>query len=161
MSYDLRGWKLYLTTLGLALGLLLPGCGGSRDTSKIKDAPVLEGVEKQSTSSSATAPSGSLTISLTAIPMRANTDSPVKFNLIAYAPHATGAFGYQLHYGDGTRTAQESVPLICIEGEGVPKRHTWHLVHRYEATGRYRASVIVYVNCTSDHATATVAVSIA
>ncbi len=95
-----------------------------------------------------------------ATPMRAKTGSPVEFNLTSYAPHVTGAFGYQLRYGDGTSAAQEAVPLICLAGKGAPVRQTWHLVHRYKAAGRYRISASVYVNCTSDHATATVAVSI-
>ncbi len=105
--------------------------------------------------------SGGLAVTLTATPTRAKTGSPVEFNLTAYAPHAPGALGYQLRYGDGTSAAQSTVPLICVEGRGAPMRQTWRLTHRYKAAGRYRASVSVYVNCTSDHATATVAVSIA
>lgn len=110
MSCDLRGSKLCLSVLGLALGLLLSGCGGSQDGAKAKDAPVLGGVEKQSTSSRATAPSEGLTVTLTALPMRANTGSLVKFNLTAYAPHAPGALGYQLRYGDGGAPPRRPCP---------------------------------------------------
>ncbi len=92
--------------------------------------------------------------------MRAKTHSPIEFNLTAYAPHAPGAFGYRLRYGDGASAAQEAVPLICLAGKGAPMRQAWRLTHRYKAAGRYRVSVSVYVNCTSDHTTATVAVSI-
>jgi hypothetical protein len=134
------------------LGLLLPGCGGSRDTAKAKDEPVFGGAEKQPGLSRATTRSEGLTVTLTATPARANAGSPVGFELSAYAPHAPGAFGYQLHYGDGTSTAREAVLLICLAGKGVPMRQTWHLVHRYKAAGRYRVSVSVYVNCTRDQA---------
>ncbi len=153
------GPKLHLPALAIvALGLLLPGCGGAKDTAKVKDAPVLGGADKQSTSSRATAPSRDLAVMLTATPMRAKTRSPVEFNLTAYASHAPGAFGYQLRYGDGTSAAQEAVPLICLAGKGAPMRQTWHLVHRYKAAGRYRVSASVYINCTSAHAFALITV---
>lgn len=160
MSCD-GGPKLYLPALAvIALGLLLPGCGGSQDTVKAKDAPVLGGAEKQSTSSKATARSRGLAVTLTATPMRAKTRSPVEFNLTAYAPRAPGVIGYHLRYGDGTSTAQNTVPLICIAGRSTPARQTWRLTHRYKVAGRYRVSASVYINCTSDHATATVAVNV-
>jgi hypothetical protein len=160
MPCDLRGSKLRLLALTIVvLGILLPGCGDSKDTAKANDAPVLEGVKRESTSSRATTRSGSLAITLTATPMRAKTHSPIEFNLTAYAPHAPGALGYQLRYGDGTST--ESVtPQFCVAGRGAPTRETWHLSHRYRAAGRYRVSASVYVNCTSDHATATVGVDV-
>jgi hypothetical protein len=144
MSCD-GGPKLHLPALAMvALGLLLSGCGGAKDTVTAKDAPVL-----------------GLGVTLMATPTRASTGSPVEFNLTAYASHAPGAFGYQLRYGDGTSAAQSTVPQFCIAGGGTPRRQTWRLTHRYKAAGRYHVSVSVYVNCTSDHATATVTVSIA
>lgn len=118
------------------------------------------GTEQQSASSRATARSGGLAVTLTAIPGRAKTGSPVEFNLTAYAPHAPGAIGYQLRYGDGASTAQNTVPLICVAGRNTPTRQTWHLTHHYRAAGRYRVSASVFVNCTSDHATATVGVDV-
>ncbi len=154
------GPKWHLPAVAIvALGLLLSGCGGSQDTTRAKDEPVRGGAAQQS--SRATARSGGLAVTLTATPGRAKTGSPVEFNLNAYAPHAPGAIGYQLRYGDGTSTAQNIVPLICVAGRNTPTRQTWHLTHRYKAAGRYRVSVSVYVNCTSEHAMATVAVSIA
>jgi hypothetical protein len=156
------GSKLHMPALVIvALGLLLPGCGSAKDTAKAKDAPVLEGADKQSLSSRATARSGGLAVTLTVTPMRTKTGSPVEFNVTAYAPHAPGALGYQLHYGDGTSAAQSTVPQFCIAGGGTPRRQTWRLTHRYKTAGQYRVSANVYVNCTSDQATATVAVSIA
>lgn len=104
--------------------------------------------------------SGGLAVTLTATPTRAKTGSQVEFNFTAYAAHTRGAFGYELRYGDGTSAAQNTVSLICVEGRRTPMRQTWRLTHRYKAAGRYRVSVSVYVNCTSDHAMATVAVSI-
>jgi hypothetical protein len=161
MPCDLRGAKLHLLALTIVvLGILLPGCGGSKDTAKVNDVPVLGRTDKQSPSSRAPAHSGGLAVKLTATPIRAKTGSPVEFNLTAYAPSTPGTFGYQLRYGDGTSATQEAVPLICLAGKGALMRQTWHLVHRYKAAGRYRVSASVYVNCTSDHAMATVAVSI-
>ncbi len=162
MPCDSRGSKLRLLALMIVvLGLLLPGCGGANDTAKAKDAPVLGGTDKQSASSRATARSGGLAITLTATPMRTSAGSPVQFNLTAYAPHAPGALGYQLRYDDGTSTAQNTVLLICVEGRRThPTRQTWRLTHHYKAAGRYRVLASVYVNCTSDHAMATVAVSV-
>ena len=118
------------------------------------------GTDKQSASSRTTARSGDLAVTLTATPMRAKTHSPVEFNLTAYAPHAPGAFGYQLRYGDGTSAAQNTVPLICVEGRRTPKRQTWRLSHRYKTAGQYHVSVSVYVNCTSDHAAVAITVSV-
>lgn len=157
------GPKLHLPALALVvLGLLLPGCGGSTDTVTAKEAPVLggEAAYTRPASARATARSAGLAVTLTATPTRAKTGSPVAFNLTVYVPYASGALGYQLRYGDGTSAGQGAVPLFCIEGGGAPRHQTWRLTHRYKAAGRYRVSAIVYVNCTSDHATATVAVDV-
>jgi len=151
---------LHLPALAIVALGLLPGCGGSQDTTRAKDEPVRGGAEQQSASSKATAHSGGLAVTLTATPRRAKAGSPVEFNLTAYAPHAPGAISYQLRYRDGTSTAQNTVPLICVAGRNTPTRQTWHLTHRYKAASRYRVSVSVYVNCTSNHVTATVAVDV-
>jgi hypothetical protein len=142
----------------VALGLLLPGCGGAKDTAKAKDAPALGGTAKQSASSRVTGRSGGLAITLTATPTRAKIGSTVQFDVTVSVRHALGALGYQLSYGDGT-SADNVVPQFCVAGRGAPIRQTWRLAHRYKAAGRYRVSASVYVNCTSDHATATVAVN--
>ncbi len=107
----------------------------------------------------ATERSGGLIATLTATPTRAKVGSTVQFEVTASVRHALGALGYQLRYGDGT-SAENVVPQFCVAGKGTPRRQTWRLSHRYKAAGRYRVSVSVYVNCTSDHATATVVVSI-
>ncbi len=161
MPCDLRGAKLLLLALTIvALGILLPGCGSSKDTAKATDTPALGGAEKQSASSRATARSRGLAVTLTATPTRTKIGSTVKFNLTANASHAPGALGYQLRYGDGT-SAENVVPQFCVVGGGAPTRETWHLAHRYKAAGRYRVSASVYVNCSGDHATATVTVRMA
>jgi hypothetical protein len=103
--------------------------------------------------------SGGLTVTLTATPTHAKAGSPVEFNLAANASDAPGALGYQLHYGDGT-SAENVVPQFCVAGRGTPTRETWRLTHHYTAAGRYHVSASVYVNCTSDHATTTVAVNV-
>jgi hypothetical protein len=106
----------------------------------------------------ATKRSGGLIATLTATPTRAKIGSTVQFEVTASARHALGALGYQLSYGDGT-SAENVVPQFCVAGRGAPRRQTWHLSHRYKAAGQYRVSASIYVNCTSDQATATVAVS--
>jgi PKD domain len=160
MSCDGRP-KLHLPALAvITLGLLLPGCGGSQDTINAKGAPVLGGAENQSTSSRATARSGGLVITLTAKPIQAKIGSPVELNATAYERHTPGALGYELRYGDGTSVAQDMVPQFCLMGKNTPVRRIWRLSHRYRKPGRYTVSLTVHVNCTSAHATATVAVSV-
>jgi hypothetical protein len=119
---------------------------------------VLGGADKQSPSSRATARSAGLAVTLTATPTRAKIGSTLQFEVTASDAHALGALGYQLRFGDGT-SAENVVPQFCVAGKGAPSRQTWRLSHRYKAAGRYRVSASVYVNCTSDHATATVTVS--
>jgi hypothetical protein len=144
----------------IALGLLLPGSGGSHDTIKTNDAPVLGGAGNQSASSRATARSGGLAVTLTATPMLAKTHSPVEFNATAYERRTPGALGYELRYGDGTSAAQDMVPLFCLMRRNAPIRKTWRESHRYRKQGRYTVSLTVHVNCTSEHATATVTVDV-
>jgi hypothetical protein len=115
------------------------------------------GAGKSSASVTTTERSGSLTVTLTATPMRAKTGSSVELNLTAYAPHASGALGYRLRYGDGT-SAENVVPQFCVAGGGTPTRQTWRLSHRYKAAGRYCVSASVYVNCTRDHVLAHITV---
>jgi hypothetical protein len=141
----------------LALGGLVAGCGASGNTAQTGHAQISGGKERSAASVKAAERSGGLTVTLTAAPTHVKVGSPVELNLTANASHAPGAFGYQLHYGDGTN-AENIVPQFCVVGGGAPTRETWHLTHRYKAAGRYRVSVDVYVNCTSDHATATAAV---
>jgi len=156
---SIKGPKPYVV---LAIStLMLSGCGGSKDTARADRAPVLGGAEEQSAASaSATVRSGGLTIKLTATPGRAKTSATIKFQVTASAQSAAGALGYQLRYGDGT-SAENVVPQFCVAGRGTPVLEAWHLSHRYKAAGLYRVSASVYVNCTSDHATATVVISIA
>ncbi len=101
--------------------------------------------------------SGGLVATLTAKPTRAQIGSTVRFEVTASVRHALGALGYQLRYGDGT-SAENVVPQFCVAARGAPRRQTWRLSHRYKAAGQYRVSARVYVNCTSDNATAAVAV---
>jgi hypothetical protein len=105
----------------------------------------------------ATGRSGGLIATLTATPARAKIGFTVQFEVTASVRHAPGALGYRLRYGDGTG-AENVVPQFCVAGRGAPRRQTWRLSHRYKAAGGYHASASVYVNCTSDNATAAVAV---
>jgi len=142
-----------------AVGVLAAGCGTSGSTARAGQSPIPDGKGKGSVSATATKRSGGLITTLTATPTRAKIGSTVQFEVTASVRRALGALGYQLRYGDGT-SAGNIVPQFCVAGRGAPIRQTWRLSHRYKATGRYRVSATLYVNCTSDHATATVAVSV-
>lgn len=96
---------------------------------------------------------------LTATPTRAKTGSTVQFRVTASDHDAHGALGYRLSYGDGT-TAENVVPMFCLPGKGIPAHQTWDLSHRYRTPGRHRVSLTVHVNCTSDHAAASLTVAI-
>ena len=155
-----RSRSLSLALVILALGGAIVGCGSSAQTG---NASTSNGQEKKLPLATSTTRAGGVAIALTATPARAKIDFPVRFEVTASARRAAGALGYELRYGDGT-TAENVVPMFCLAGKGAkgaPVRETWHLVHRYKAPGLYRVSVRVYVNCTSDRATATVTVSIA
>jgi hypothetical protein len=161
MSRDFRGPRPHPFALAIiAFAALLPGCGGSKDATLTIRAPVLAGAERQPKLARAAARSGGLAVTLKATPARVRIGTPIEFDLTAYAPHPAGAFNYQLRYGDGTNATQITVPLTCIEGRSAPMRQTWHLTHRYKSAGQYRVSVSLYVNCTSDHATATAMVTV-
>jgi hypothetical protein len=149
----------WLALATFALSSLMAGCGASGSTALTGHSVISGGKERRTASVKAAERSAGLTVMLTATPTHAKTGSPVEFNLTAYSPHAPGAFGYQFHYGDGT-SAENVVPQFCVAGGGTPTRETWHLTHRYKAAGRYRVSASVYVNCTSDHATAAIAVDV-
>ncbi len=134
---SMRGAKPYPVSLAI-VALLLSGCGSSKGTPHAERAPVpgervpVPGrVAEEPPPSRATAPSGGLAVTLVATPMRAKAGSPVQFKLTAYAPHAPGALGYQLRFGDGTST-HNVTPQFCVAGRGAPTRQTWRLSHRYK-----------------------------
>lgn len=144
----------------IASGVLLIGCGVSRSTAQTGPVRAPRVTDKEPASPTTIVRFGGLTVTLKVTPMRAKAGSPVQFNLSANASHAPGALGYQLRFGDGT-TTQNAVPQFCVARRRTPARQAWRLTHRYKTAGRYAVSASVYVNCTSDHATATVAVNIA
>ncbi|MFI5004312.1 MAG: hypothetical protein ACHQE6_04790, partial [Solirubrobacterales bacterium] len=57
-------------------------------------------------------------------------------------------------------TAENVVPMFCLPGKGAPVHQTWNLPHRYKSSGRYKVSLTVYVNCTSDRVMANITVII-
>jgi hypothetical protein len=135
----------------------MAGCGASEITARAGDTLKSEQPGKIPVPKTANERSRGLIAMLTAAPVQTKIGSAVQFEVTASVRHALGAVGYQLSYGDGT-SAENVVPQFCIAGRGASTRQTWHLSHRYRAAGRYRVSVSVYVNCTREHATATVAV---
>ncbi len=99
-------------------------------------------------------------MTLAAVPVAARVGEPVEIELTAQAPHAPGAVGYVLHYGDGAEAGSGAVPQFCIAGTAPPAHRRWRLEHRYRAAGRYVVSASVRVNCTRDHATASTPVRV-
>lgn len=143
----------------LALGGLMDGCGASGSTAQAGHTRTSDESGKVPAVVTATERSGGLIATLTATPTRAEIGATVQFEVTASVRHALGALGYQLRYGDGT-SSTNFVPQFCVAGRGASRRQMWRLSHRYKAAGRYRVSASVYVNCTSDHAMATVAVDV-
>ncbi len=144
----------------LVLGIPMAGCGTSVSTAQTEHATTSDGARKKPASVTATVRSGGLTVTLTATPARSKAGSLVEFDATAYERHAQGAVGYRLIYGDGTATPPSVLPQFCLAAPR-PAHNTWRLSHRYRMPGRYSASLNVYVNCTSDHATARITVIVA
>jgi len=142
----------------IVIAILPSGCGNSRDAAQAQHAPTLGETHSASATASVTVHSPGLTVTLAAKPKRPTVGSPIVFTATAYARHAPGALGYQLHYGDGTSAPQSAVPLFCLPGKGSAARRTWHFSHRYGKPGTYTASLTVHVNCSGDRVTATVTV---
>jgi hypothetical protein len=140
----------------VVVGLAVLGCGASNGSVQRKHAATL-GEAQVPASSTAIVRSGSLTATLTATPTRVKRGSIVQFAVTASERRARGALGYRLLYGDGA-SAENVVPMFCLAGRGTPVRHTWRLSHRYRSSGRYTASLSVYVNCTQDRALAHITV---
>jgi len=156
-SGESSGSLPWLSLAIIALGSLIAGCGTFEQARHTSPSDGIGGK-----SASVTERSGGLTVMLVAAPTRAKANSTVRFDVTASERRAHGAFGYQLRYGDGITAENAPVPLVCLAGKGATAmRRTWRLYHRYRSPGSYTASLTVYVNCTRDHATATVAVSIA
>jgi hypothetical protein len=145
----------WLALVVLALGVPAAGCGASGGMAQAEHALTSDGAWKSAASVTATERTGGLTVALTATLTPAKIGSMVQFGVTASDRHALGALGYQLRYGDGT-SAENLVPQFCVAGKDTPTRQAWRLSHAYKAAGRYRVSVTVYVNCTSDHATTAV-----
>ena len=105
-----------------------------------------------------TARSGALTVRLRVVPSARGRMTAIE--VVADDPSARGALGYLLRYGDGTSSGSGAVPQFCLEGRGRPVRQIWRHTHHYSAGGKYSLSVSVYVNCTDEHAGATVSARI-
>ena len=90
---------------------------------------------------------------------KAPRGTTVKFTLTATETQARGALGYRVAYGDGS-TEQNAVPQFCLAGSGTPQTSSWQLAHTYANPGSFNVSVTVTANCTPDHATAALALTI-
>lgn len=152
MSGTLRS----LSPAVVALGLAALGCGASNGSAQREHAAT-QGEAKAPASPTAIVRSGNLTATLTATPTRMKRGSIVQFAVTASEHRARGALGYRLLYGDGA-SAENVVPMFCLAGRGTSMRHTWRLSHRYRSSGRYTASLSVYVNCTQDRVLAHITV---
>lgn len=154
-SGERSGSLSWLALAILALGLSALGCGGSG--AQAEHASTSDKAGRSPASATATVGSGGLTVTLMATPKRSKVGSSVEFNATAYERHARGAIGYQLLYGDGATTPPSVLPQFCLV-KPRPAHKTWRLSHRYTSPGKYTVSLSVDVNCTRDHATASVTV---
>lgn len=103
--------------------------------------------------------SSGLSVTLTARPTRAAAGFPVEFTLAMADEHANGAFGYEVRFGDGTNRTI-AVPQYCLAPPGKPEHASWRFLHRYSRAGKYRVSVLGYVNCTSTRVTTAITVTV-
>jgi len=156
---DERGRLLYFAVAVLTVVSAMAGCGGSGNAGQARHFRLPDRLEKKPASVMATKRAGDLIVTLTAASTWTRVGSTVEFEMKANIQHALGAVGYQLRYGDG-ENAENVVPQFCVAGRGASRQQNWRLFHRYKAAGRYRVSASVYVNCSSDHATATVTVHV-
>lgn len=66
--------------------------------------------------------------------------------------------GHELSYGDGTGD-YTATPLFCTATVS-PQSQTWRVSHAYASAGTFTISATVSANCTPDHVTASVAVTV-
>ena len=149
--------------LAISLGALvaLTGCGaGDVRTACVAGSSGGAGagagacVAGEPRGTSTTVRSGSLTVTLALAPAAAKAGSIVTLELTARTPHAAGALGYLVRFGDGATSGSSAVPQFCIAGAAPRAHRVWRLEHRYRARGTYLVSASVYVNCAGDHASA-------
>ncbi len=97
--------------MAIVLGALatLGGCGAGA-------AATSSGAAAASTT--ATARAGGLVVTLAVTPARVG--AAVQVELTARTPHASGALGYLLRYGDGTTGGSGAVPQFCLAGAAPP-----------------------------------------
>ena len=96
---------------------------------------------------------------MTASASETSVGSPVAFSVNAYESHAPGALTYQISYGDGA-TDQNTAPAICQGGSELPASQNWQLSHAYSQSNIYTVTVTVVANCTSDHTTNSLTITI-
>ena len=142
--------------LGLAALAALLGCGGGagRTAGTAGAAGPTGGAEppagRAGPAAGQAARSGGLTAKLVVTPGVVRRGRPVRIEVTANTPHAQGALGYLVRYGDGTTGGSGAVPQFCLAGPGRAARRAWSATHRYGALGRHVVLVSVYVNCTHD-----------
>jgi hypothetical protein len=145
----------------LFLPFVLFGCGAPKESVSTRGATVVGGPVRVASAREGRGHAGRLLVTLTATaPAAIEHGSVVRFSVTAHDARGRGAFGYELHYGDGTSAGQHTAALVCIAGRGAPMGRVWRLSHAYRAAGVYRVSVSVYANCTGAHASASVTVRV-
>jgi hypothetical protein len=98
-----------------------------------------------------------LTVTLTATPEGGGS---VRFSAHARTEHATGAWIYSLAYGDGSTSRPVAIPQYCLAGAGRPATGSWNFTHQYRKSGRYAARFTASVNCSGEHATVQLTLSV-
>jgi hypothetical protein len=146
-------------TLGFAVLAVaaLTACGGGGGNGAHASSSTTRSSSGSAASATTTATAGGLTITFTATPTQAKSGETVQFVVDAREQKAPGLLGYQIDYGDGVSDGN-AVAQFCRSP--APAHDTWKLQHAYTSVGAFHPSVTVTANCTPDHATATVAVTV-
>jgi len=113
----------------------------------------------QSPPVAATAASGALAVTVAGPAGAVAPGDTLMLTVSARDAQARGALAYRVAYGDAT-TDQNAVPQFCLAGPGAPQTASWRLTHRYATGGSFRVSVTVTANCTPDHVTAELSITV-
>ena len=112
----------------------------------------------ESTDVVGTARSGTLTATITVSAARPSPGAMVEITVSANDPDAHGVLTHELSFGDGSGDYTAN-PLFCLATVS-PRSQAWNVQHAYDHAGTYTVSATVSANCTPDHVTVSVPLSV-
>jgi|GEM_PF-3400736 len=99
-----------------------------------------------------------VTVRVVAVPKSPKPGTAVRFSVEGRAPHARGALGYEVSYGDGS-AARRATPQFCLSAPH-GARGRWTLSHRYRRRGRFTVDVTVRAGCSAGAASVELRLSV-